>query len=253
MLAPKAEPWPRWTQHDNGSTAKIDHTMWTAFLATYVAGADDGINRVRYADVSAFDLKSLDEYLAYLTALPISTYARLEQVPYWINLYNARTVRLILAHYPITSIMKLNISPGWLSSGPWDKKLMTVEGIDLSLNDIEHRILRAGVSDNRIHYALNCASLGCPNLQPAAFTPDNMEDWLSGGARMYINHPRGVTIGDDGVVASKIYAWFKQDFGNDDRAVLDHLEMYADAPLKSALDEATSILSYAYDWNLNDA
>jgi len=254
MLAPKSEVWPRWSEHDNSNTAKIDHSIWTAFLTLHVAPDDKGINRLRYADVSKRDRAALEDYVGFLTALPIGSYARSEQLAYWINLYNARTVALVLESYPLASIMKLNISPGLLSFGPWGKKLMTVEGIGLSLNDIEHRILRPGWTDNRIHYALNCASLGCPNLQPAAFTVANMEALLVSGARAYINHPRGVTVDKQGrVTVSKIYAWFKQDFGGDERGVLAHLREHAEPALRKSLDGVTEIDAYAYDWSLNDA
>jgi len=252
MLAPKAEPWPLWTQHDNTNTARIDHTPWTAFLATYVQPSADGINRVRYAEVSDFDGRGLSGYLDYLTALPIAGYARAEQRAYWINLYNARTVRLVLDHYPLDSIFKLDISPGLLSFGPWGKKLVMVGGIELSLNDIEHRILRAGWSDNRLHYALNCASLGCPNLQPAAFTRANSERLLVDAAGAYINHPRGVSVAGGALTASKIYAWFKADFGDYDAAVVAHFRRYARPELKAALDGVTAISAYEYDWSLND-
>jgi len=254
MLAPKSEQWPRWTKHDDTNATGIDHSVWTAFLTLHVAPDDKGINRLRYADVSRRDRAALENYVGFLTALPISRYARSEQMAYWINLYNARTVTLVLEHYPLASIMKLDISPGLLSFGPWDKKLMTVEGIALSLNDIEHRILRPGWTDNRLHYALNCASLGCPNLQPAAYTTANMETLLISGAQAYVNHSRGVTVDEQGrVTVSKVYAWFKQDFGGDDRGVLAHLREHARPALRKSLEGVAEIDAYAYDWSLNDA
>jgi hypothetical protein len=253
MLAPKSEPWPRWSEHDDANASVIDHSVWTAFLTLHVAPDDKGINRLRYADVSRRDRAALENYVGDLAALPISSYARSEQLAYWINLYNARTVSLILEHYPLASIMDLNISPGLLSFGPWDKKLMTVEGIGLSLNDIEHRILRPGWTDNRVHYALNCASTGCPNLQPAAFTSANMETLLVSAARAYINHPRAVTVEQGKATVSKIYAWFQQDFGGDNRGVLAHLREHAGPDLRRSLEGITEIGAYAYDWSLNDA
>ncbi len=251
LLAPMAKPWPRWKRHDNANPAKIDHGPWQAFLASYVDAGKDGINRVRYPEVAGQDRGALSAYLAYLTSLPISGFARAEQRAYWINLYNARTIRLILEHYPVASIMDIDISPGWLSFGPWDKKLLTVEATELSLNDIEHRILRGGWSDNRLHYALNCAALGCPNLNPVAFTGANAEALLVAGARAYINHPRGVAIVGDEVVLSKIYAWFKEDFNGRDSGVIEHLKSYAAQDLKTSLHQATGISNYLYDWSLN--
>jgi hypothetical protein len=252
LLAPKASPWPLWTRHSDTSTKKIDHDVWTNLLAAYVVRGKDGINRVRYHDISNGDAVELSEYLDYLTSLSISAFSRAEQQAYWINLYNARTIRLVLEHYPVVSMMDIDISPGLLSFGPWDKKLVSVEGVDLSLNDIEHRILRPGWSDNRVHYALNCAALGCPNLSPIAFTQDNTEALLAKGAWSYINHPRGVAVAVDKVIASKIYAWFKEDFGNRDHSVINHFREYAEPDLRKSLSKALEISSYTYDWALND-
>ena len=253
MLAPRAEPWPHWSEADDGNRATIDHALWTAFLARYVVTSGDGVNRLRYGEVSNRDAQALNAYIERLTALPVGRFARSEQLAYWINLYNARTVRLILDHYPLASIMELNISPGLLSSGPWGKKLLSVDGVALSLNDIEHRILRPGWADNRLHYALNCASVGCPNLAATAFSVANTERLLAAGAQAYVNHPRGVRLDGGAVVASKVYAWFKADFGGDDRGVLDHLRLHAAPELKASLAAASAISSYEYDWSLNDA
>ena len=118
-------------------------------------------------------------YLKNLQSLPISSYNRVEQKAYWINLYNGLTVDLVLSRLPLESIRDVNISPGLFVRGPWGAKLLTVEEERLSLDDIEHRILRPIWKDNRVHYAVNCASLGCPNLQPDAFTSANTEALLA--------------------------------------------------------------------------
>src|SRR5262249_41077384 len=148
--------------NDPASTAHIDHCAWSAFLQKYLVVGE--INRLRYASVTAEDRQHLGSYVDGLGSLPISRYDRREQLAYWINLYNALTVRLVLDHYPVHSIRDIDISPGFLASGPWDKDLIAVEGERLSLNDIEHRILRPIWNDARLHYVLNCAALGCPNL-----------------------------------------------------------------------------------------
>ena len=169
--APKAELWARWQKHDPANRKTIDHYAWDNFLKQYVvAPHPSGINRVRYQAVTPEDLKSLKNYLQEMQNVAISNYNRAEQKAYWINVYNAATVDLIMARFPLKSIRDINISPGLLARGPWGVKLFSVEDERLSLDDIEHRILRPIWKDNRVHYALNCASLGCPNLQPAAFT-----------------------------------------------------------------------------------
>ena len=251
--APRSEPWERWASHDETSLAAINHDAWTKFLSDYVEKSPDGINRVRYADVTSADREMLEGYIDSLTAVAISHYNRAEQRAYWINLYNALTVKIVLDHYPVVSIRDIDISPGFFSSGPWDKKLITVEGEELSLNDIEHRILRPIWKDPRLHYAVNCASIGCPNLMLLAFTSENSEMLLEQGARDYINHPRGVDVVDSRPVASKIYDWFRPDFGDSDQDVLAHLRRYAEPDLRRKLDGFSRIGGYRYDWALNEA
>jgi hypothetical protein len=103
-----------------------------------------------------------------------------------------------------------------------------------------------------VHYAVNCASIGCPNLGREAFTGAKLNDQLDAAARAYANHPRGVDVRSDGLVASSIYNWFADDFGGTEEAVLAHLREYAEPALKAKLDGARSIADYAYDWNHND-
>ena len=126
-----------------------------------------------------------------------------------------------------------------------------VEGEALSLNDVEHRILRPIWRDPRIHYAVNCASLGCPNLRHQAFTSANTETLLDEGARDYVNHPRGAFFIDGGLHVSSIFHWFRSDFGGSDRSVLEHLVQFADPALRAKLMEITSIDGHDYDWALN--
>jgi hypothetical protein len=250
--APKAELWPRWQKYDPASTQKIDHSAWDRFLKQYVvAPHPSGINRVRYHVMTPEDLKSLKGYLQSMQDVAISNFNRAEQKAYWINLYNAFTVDLILSRFPVASIRDINISPGLLARGPWGAKLLRVEGEKLSLDDIEHRILRPIWKDNRVHYAVNWASLGCPNLQPAAYTSGNTEALLEQGAREFINHPRGVAIAKGRLQVSSIYIWFQEDFGRDAEDLMEHWQAYADAALAEALEKYNGGLAHDYDWRLN--
>ena len=122
-----------------------------------------------------------------MAAVRVSGLGRDEQCAYWINLYNALTLEVVLDHYPVDSIRDIDISPGLFSQGPWGKKLITVEGEQVSLNDIEHRILRPIWRDPRIHYAINCASLGCPNLQPRPFTGRTLDHALDLAAMRFVD------------------------------------------------------------------
>ena len=252
--APKAELWPRWEKHDPASTQTIDHSLWDKFLKrNLVAPHPSGINRVRYTGVAPEDRKALKGYLKNLQSLPISSYNRAEQKAYWINLYNGLTVDLVLSRLPIESIRDVNISPGLFVRGPWGAKLLTVEEEKLSLDDIEHRILRPIWKDNRVHYAVNCASLGCPNLQPDALTSANTEALLESGAREYVNHPRGLVINNGKLRVSSIYVWFQEDFGGSAEGLMEHWSKYAKQVLAEALKSYSGGLEHDYDWRLNAA
>ena len=253
LFAPKAELWERWQNHDGSSSATIDHGAWSVLLGRYLVADGSGLNRFDYAGVAEADRAALQTYIDGLAALPISSYSRPEQQAYWINLYNALTVALILEHYPVDSIRDIDISPGLFADGPWDKALVEVEGEALSLNDIEHRILRPIWRDPRIHYAVNCASVGCPNLLPEAFTSERLEAQLDGAARAYINNPRGARVEDGKLVVSSIYVWFAEDFGGNDAGVIAHLKRYADQPLAEHLKGQKAIADHGYDWDLNEA
>jgi hypothetical protein len=251
-FVPEPDLWERWTAHSPSQTAIIDHSAWDAFLEQYLVVRPSGVNRVAYAQVSSANKKRLDAYLTSLSAVPISDFSRDEQRAYWINLYNALTVKVVLDHYPVDSIRDISISPGFFSIGPWKKKLVRVEGEEISLDDIEHRILRPIWKDPRIHYALNCASLGCPNLMPKAFTATNTEEFLDKGARDFINSPHGVRfVTDTGLTVSSIYDWFQVDFGDSEIGVIDHLRLFAHPALAAKLKGVNEIDDFQYDWTLN--
>jgi hypothetical protein len=253
VAAPRAELWERWTAHDPAATLAIDHGAFDRLLGTYVVRDPTGLDRFAYGRVSDADREALDAYVAGLSAVPISRYSRAEQLAYWINLYNALTLKVVLAHYPVDSIRDIDISPGLFSDGPWGKKLVEVEGEAVSLDDIEHRILRPIWRDPRIHYAVNCASIGCPNLQEAAFDGANADALLDRAAGEYVNSPRGARLEKGRLTVSSIYVWFRHDFGGDEAAVIAHLKRYAGPDLAAALREVGRIDGDGYDWGLNDA
>lgn len=249
--APSAELWPRWQAHDPSSAARIDHAAWNRLLAAYARPQAGSVTRFDYRTVSSDDRAALEAYIADLAKTPISRYSRAEQFAYWVNLYNAVTVDVVLDHYPVRSIRDIDISPGLFANGPWGAKLVTVEGEALSLDDIEHRILRPIWRDPRIHYVVNCAAIGCPNLQTVALTADNAERLMEEAAAAYVNHPRGARIGSRGLVVSSIYAWFEEDFGGSEAGVLNHLRRYAKPELAAKLRGRTGYAQHRYDWSLN--
>jgi len=253
LFAPKSDLWARWQTHDPASSAEIDHEDWGRLLKTYLRADGDGLNRFDYAGVTTVDRVALGQYIASRGGLPIDAYNRAEQLAYWINLYNALTVHVVLTHYPVETIRDIDVSPGLFSDGPWDRPLITVAGEALTLNDIEHRILRPIWRDPRIHYAVNCAAVGCPNLQETPFTAENADELLESAARTYVNSSRGVRLGRNGLIVSSIYVWFQEDFGDSDEDVIAHLERYAGPEISAQIKQARKLAGHAYDWSLNDA
>ena len=248
--APKSELWEMWAAHDESSERTVDHGAWDGFLKEHVVASASGVNLVGYAAVPDAGKAALKGYISMLEGAPVLSLSRGEQLAYWINMYNAKTVDLILDNLPVDSIRDIG---GLFAGGPWDDKAVTVEGVDLTLNDIEHRILRPIWNDARIHYAVNCASIGCPNLATDAFTADNAERLLEEGAREYVNHPRGARVEGGALYVSSIYEWFKEDFGGTDAGVIEHLSVYAGDELGAGLSGVGAIAGDGYDWDLNAA
>ncbi len=252
LFAPKARLWDVWSTYAEPPVLRVDHSAWDRILERYVRTDESGINRFDYGSMTTADREALDSYLGRLQKLRVSGMSRRQQLAYWINLYNAKTVQIVLDHYPVKSIRKINLG-GLLKRGPWKAQVLKVEDRKLSLNDIEHRILRPIWKDPRIHYGVNCASIGCPNLQRQSFTADNSEKLLNQGASEYVNHPRGVAFKEDGSLRlSSIYKWFKSDFGDSKAQVIEHLKRFAKPGLKQRLSGARKISDYDYDWSLND-
>lgn len=250
--APEAKLWERWQEHDPDSEATIDHTAWTAFLEDHIQRDPRlKLNRVRYDAVGQADYAALKAYIRELEKIEIGNYNRDEQFAFWLNLYNAVTVDLVLDAYPVDSIR--DVGGGLFSKGPWDDKVTTVSGVPLTLNDIEHRILRPIWNDPLVHYGVNCASVSCPNLLEKAYTGENVYELLRENARDYVNSPRGVRIEGSRVVASKIYNWYREDFGGSEAGVISHLRQHAAPALSARLDAVDGIDAYEYDWKLNDA
>ncbi len=250
MAAPAAKVWDFWLPELQQSSVFHSHGLWQEFLdRNLVADHPSGIHRVRYGAVTRPDRKLLRDYLGHLQGIDPRTLPRAQQKAYWINLYNALTVNLVLENYPVTSIRK--IRPHFFAFGPWDMDVAEVAGQELTLNDIEHRILRPIFQDARIHFAVNCASLGCPNLAPRAYVAEQLDGQLDAASREFLAHPRGLQWQPDGLFLSSIFKWFDADFGG--RAgVLRFLARYAPAAARERLRGYQGDITYDYDWQLND-
>jgi hypothetical protein len=237
--------------NDPQASMTVDHSAWQRLLERYVSASPDGINRFGYARVSSADKAALKSYLDDLQRVKVTALNANEQQAYWINLYNALTIDVVLAHYPVASIR--DIGGGLFVTGPWKKELVVVEGRKLSLDNIEHDILRKTWRDPRVHYAVNCASMSCPNLMAQPFTGAKLERMLDQGARDYVNHPRGARVEKGRLILSQIYEWYRRDFGSRDGEIIVHIAGYAEPKLKGQLANIKTIAGYDYDWSLNEA
>ncbi|MEL6568372.1 MAG: DUF547 domain-containing protein [Pseudomonadota bacterium] len=225
------------------------HAAWTALLSQYVQPGEDGLNRFDYGGLAASeaDRAALTEYLASFETLDFDSLTRDEAFAAWANLYNALTIDHMIGRYPVKSIRS-----GYIV-GPWKRVKTVADGREVSLDDIEHEILRVEWSDPRVHYAVNCASIGCPNLQTKAWEGATLDAELDRAARAFINTERGVTIRQrGGLQVSTIYKWFEEDFGGNEAGVIDHLLQYADAELAEDIRANADIKRHAYNWDLND-
>lgn len=242
----------KWQEAATTATQEIDQSTWDVFLERYVRTDIEGINRVDYGSVTATDHDRLRDYLSRLEQTDTKTLSRAQQLAFWINLYNAKTVDLVLDAYPVETILK--IKDGLLPTGPWRRKVVQVDSEELSLNDIEHRIVRPVFQEARIHYALNCAALGCPNLMSRAWRAETLETDLAAAERAYVNDPRGLRFDEKGrLTLSKIYRWFQEDFGRNEAEILESLSRVAAPDVKTRLLNRKRVDRYHYDWSLNDA
>lgn len=248
QAAPSAEPWAFWEPRSETSGAAVDHSLWQAILSKVVINQADGSTAVRYSAFDATGKAQLQQYVQQLTAMDPRTLARAEQMAYWINLYNALTVQVVLDHPGKNSILRMG--GGWLPRGPWDNPIASIAGQSLTLNDIEHRILRPFWQDHRIHFAVNCASIGCPNLAAMAYTSDNLENMLSSAEISFLNHPRALQFIEQRLVLSSIFDWYMTDFASDREGLLAYLANIR-TDLAPRLRGYDGNLKFHYDWALN--
>ena len=231
-----------------------DHAPWDMLLGRYVSENADGVNRVDYGrwKTDGADRGALTGYIRALETVRPTTLPRAAQFAYWAHLYNAVTVETVLARYPVASIRDIRSEGLSLKGliGPWQTRQVTVDGRRLSLDEIENAVMRPTFHDPRVHYALNCASMGCPNLRSHAFHGATLEAELDAAARAYINHPRGVQVTARGLRLSSIYTWYAADFGTPPQ-LRAHLERYASPALALQIRATPTIAGYRYDWKLN--
>jgi hypothetical protein len=221
------------------------HTLFTGLLSTYV----DGDGNVDYKGFQKNSL-ALQQYLNLLVQNPPdgNLWTKEEQLAYWINLYNAFTIKLVIDHYPLRSIKDIGsmIQVPFVNS-PWDIRFIEIENKKYDLNNIEHDILRKNFDEPRIHFAINCASFSCPKLRPEAYTANRLEFQLHEQTETFINDSERNNISQGKAEISKIFDWFKSDFTKSG-SLREFLNKYA----HDGLAQKTKISFMEYDWSLNE-
>jgi hypothetical protein len=212
---------------------EADHALWDDLLRGHVSGSGE----VDYKGLKSKEGR-LDQYLNLLsTNVPDNGSSKAEAMAYWINAYNAFTVKLILKNYPVSSIMNLH------GGKAWDVKWIELDGRKYSLNQIEHEILRKKYPDPRIHFAVNCAAASCPPLMDHAWTAQNLEGALERQTTDFINDNRFNQLEEGKVHLSKIFEWYKGDFGD----LLAFVRSYS----RQSIGENARVKFNEYDWKLN--
>jgi hypothetical protein len=209
------------------------HDAFDAILKKYVSTT----GKVNYKDLKV-NKADLEAYTKALSENPPAEKApKAERYAYWINAYNAFTLKLIVDNYPLSTITKLD------GGKPWDVKRITIGGKKYSLNDIENNILRP-MGDARIHFAINCAAKSCPPLHNVAFTATNLNSILESRTKRFINDTKANVLKDNELKISKIFDWYGKDFDN----IPEFINRFANIKVKSD----AKIVFMEYDWSLNE-
>lgn len=223
--APVAEYWPLWDKSNEANSSSIDHSRWDGILREYVvAEPASGIINFRYGDFDDNAREELEGYISDLKGIDPRDYSRLEQKAYWMNLYNALSVEAVLENF---DVLKESGFAQPLPEEVWSKQRVKIARQKLSLNDIEHRILRPIWKDHRILFGLNCATRDCPNLSVHAYTSSNIRDQLVAAGNRFINENSGV-IYENGVLhASRLFQEYMSDFAADEKTLRKVFAHYA--------------------------
>ena len=222
--------------------AAVDNTIYAVLLEKYVK--QGAVNYQGFKN----EEQLLDRYLDVLARVDTATLTRDERFAFYINAYNAWTIKLILSRYPdVQSIKDL----GNFLQSPWKKPLARIDGVILTLDQIEHDILRPQFRDPRVHFAINCASKGCPPLLAEPYTGARLNQQLEDVTRAFINDPQRNRLEGKVLYVSKIFKWFAADFNDDIPAFFKH---YGNEPLPAELEKRASAIRIRfldYDWSLN--
>ena len=224
------------------SSRKLDHSDWDELLKKNVSSSGE----VNY-DGFEKDRKSLESYLNKLSQNPPSTnWTENEQLAYWINAYNAFTIKLVLDHYPLVSIRDIGGSIP-LVNDTWEIEFFQIGGVDFTLNRIEQDIIREQFEDPRFHFALNCASVSCPKLRNEAYAADKLEMQLDDQTRYFINLSEKNLLSEYRIRISKVFSWYRSDFTKEG-TLIEYLNRYS----STKISENANVSFNEYDWGLNE-
>ncbi len=222
----------------------VDNALYAGLLARHV---HHGL--VDYRGLQQEETQ-LDRYLDVLAAVVPDLLSVDERFAFYVNAYNAWTWKLILNHYPGIRSIK---DAGSFWQSPWKKKLARIDGRLLTLDEIENDILRPQFKDPRVHFAINCASKGCPPLYNVPFNGRDLDRQLDHVTRAFINDPTRYRLAGDVLLVSRIFKWFREDFHDD---IIGFFQLYAEGDLRAVLQAKARDLDVeflAYDWSLNGA
>jgi len=235
-----------------GSYAAFAEPIGNEELAAVLAAhVEDG--RVDYAALQAEpqQLNGWLERVAQVNREDFIHWSSASQQSFLINVYNAATLKLIIENYPVDSIKDI----GGFFSGPWSKKFVQLFGEAVSLDYVEHDVLRNDYNEPRLHFALVCAAKGCPPLLAEPYEAKTLDAQLDQrGYLFFLNSQKNRVAADQGIVyLSPIFKWFKEDFGDDRIAVLDYVKNWFPKEQVAGIDFSRYQLRYTdYDWSLND-
>lgn len=230
------------TSIEDKNTSTIHHQIWSELLKKYVSTTGK-VNYVGFIE----DGTKLSEYLALLSNNPPGkNWADADKLAYWINAYNAFTVKLIIDNYPLKSIKDIASGLPMINS-PWDIKFFKIGNTPFDLNTIEHEILRKQFKEPRIHFAINCASVSCPILLNEAYESSRLNEQLNKQAIYFINNPKKNIIQEKEAKLSSIFNWFNKDFTNGN-TLIGFVNQFS----KTTIEQGTKVEFLEYDWNLNE-
>ncbi len=224
-------------------SSPVNHELFDELLSKHVSA--NGV--VNYKGFIA-DSVLFNQYVHLLeNNHPTRKWADNERLAFWINAYNAFTIRLIIRNYPVTSIKDLG---GFIYkvNTSWDIKFINICDEIYDINNIEHQKIRDQFKEPRIHFAVNCASVSCPKILNEAFTAERIDEQLDKVAREFINNIKKNKISSEKAEISKIFNWYSGDFKVGGKSVTDFINQYADVKIT----ESTKISYMDYDWRLNE-